>query len=435
MKPTEFAKRRRRLVQEMGEGVAIIPTNPVYRRNRDTEYRFRPDSDFFYLTGFPEPEAVAVVVPHRKRGEFILFCRARDPDQEMWIGRRAGPQGAVEQYAADEAYPIEELDNLIPDLLGNQEKIYYSMGNMPELDNRVIGWLNQVKAKTRAGVHVPAEIISTDLIVHEMRLFKSREELRVMRRAARISVAAHCRAMRTCEPGMMEYQVESELLHEFMQGGSQAPAYGSIVGGGGNSCVLHYTDNDQELKDGDLLLIDAAAEFDCYASDITRTFPVGGTYSPAQRAVYDVVLAAQLAAIDQVKPGNHWNDPHEAAVRIITEGLADLGILKGAVDELIEQEEYRRFFMHRTGHWLGMDVHDVGDYKVDDAWRLLEPGMVLTVEPGIYIPAKSRAVRKKWWNIGIRVEDDVLVTKDGCEVLTKGVPKTADDIEALMRMP
>jgi Xaa-Pro aminopeptidase len=433
MKETEFAKRRRRLMQEMDGGIAIIATNPVHRRNRDTEFRFRPDSDFYYLTGFPEPDAVAVLIPHRSEGEFILFCRDRDPERETWDGRRAGPQGALERFGADQAYPIEELDARLPELLVNREKVFYAMGNRAEFDNRVIGWLNEVKAMVRTGVHAPVEIVDVSHVTHEMRLFKSREEIRTMKRAAKIAAQAHKRAMRRTQPGMMEYQVEAELLHEFMTAGAPAPAYTSIVGGGGNGCILHYVENDQPLADGDLLLIDAGAEYDYYASDITRTFPVNGRFSAAQRQLYEVVLAAQLAAIAQVKPGNHWNDPHEAAVRVITEGLVDLGILKGNPDTLIEDLEYRRFYMHRTGHWLGMDVHDVGDYKVDDTWRLLEPGMVLTVEPGIYIPAGSRGVRKKWWNIGIRVEDDVVVTRDGCDILTKDVPKTVEAIEALMR--
>lgn len=433
MKSTEFAKRRRRLMQEMGDGVAIVATNPVQRRNRDAEFRFRPDSDFFYLTGFAEPEAVAVCVPHRREGEYILFCRDRDPERETWDGRRAGPVGAMEQYGADEAHPMEEMDARLPELLVNREKVFYAMGNRQEFDNRVIGWLNEVKAMGRAGVHAPVEIVDVSHIIHEMRLFKSRDEIRTMRKAAKIAAAAHKRAMRATAPGMMEYQVEAELLHEFMTAGAVAPAYTSIVGGGNNGCILHYVENDQELLDGDLLLIDAGAEYDYYASDITRTFPVNGRFSSAQRQIYELVLAAQLAAIEQVKPGNHWNDPHKAAVRVITEGLVALGILKGEPETLLDEEEYRRFFMHRTGHWLGMDVHDVGDYKVDDEWRLLEPGMVMTVEPGIYIPAGSKGVRKKWWDIGIRIEDDVVVTRDGCDILTRDVPKTIDEIEALMQ--
>lgn len=433
MKETEFSRRRRRLAQEMGEGVAIIPTNPVHRRNRDTEFRFRPDSDFYYLTGFPEPEAVAVIVAHRQQCEFILFCRDRDPERETWDGRRAGPEGAIARFGADKAYATEELDQILPGLIENQQRVFYSMGARRDFDDRVIGWLNDVKAKVRAGVQAPAEIIAIEQVVHEMRLFKSREELRAMRQAAKVSAKAHSRAMQACRPGMMEYQIEAELLHEFMMGGCHTPAYSSIVGGGANGCILHYTENCEPLRDGDLVLIDAAAEYDYYAADITRTFPVNGKFSPAQRALYEVVLAAQLAAIDQVRPGNHWNDPHEAAVRVIVEGLVDLEILSGNPRELQKNGDYRRFYMHRTGHWLGMDVHDVGDYKVEETWRALEPGMVLTVEPGIYIPAGSKGVRKQWWNIGIRVEDDVVVTRDGCEVLTKGVPKTVAQIEALMQ--
>ena len=432
MQLREFSRRRRQLMQQMGEGaVAILPAAPLRMRNRDAEYPYRPDSDFYYLTGFPEPDAVAVLAPGRRNGEYVLFCRERDEKAEVWTGPRAGQEGAVETYGADDSFPIDDIDDILPGMLEGVERVYYTMGVHPDFDQRLIGWVNRLRSRVRAGVHTPGEFIALDHLLHEMRLFKSAAEIRAMREAARISAAAHCRAMRACRPGMKEFQLEAELLHEFMTRGARFPAYVSIVGGGANGCVLHYTDNDAVLRDGDLVLIDAGAEYDYYAADITRTFPVNGRFSRSQRALYEVVLAAQAAAIDAVRPGNHWNDPHDAAVRVLTEGLVALGLLKGRVPTLVRNERYREFFMHRTGHWLGMDVHDVGDYKVDDQWRELEPGMVLTVEPGLYVRAGSR-VAKKWWNTGIRIEDDVLVTAGGCEVLTGGVPKDPDEVEALM---
>jgi Xaa-Pro aminopeptidase len=311
------------------------------------------------------------------------------------------------------------------------ERVYYTMGSRPEFDRRVMEWVNRLREGVRTGMRTPDKFVSLEHLLHDMRLYKSRSEIRVMRAAARVACRAHRRAMQTCQPGMHEYQVEAELLHEF-HSANMEPAYPSIVGGGANGCVLHYTENTAQLNDGELLLIDAGAEYDCYASDVTRTFPVNGRFSAAQKALYEVVLAAQTAAIKKVRPGNHWNAPHAAAVRVMTQGLIKLGILKGKSAELVKKEAYRRFYMHRTGHWLGMDVHDVGDYKVGNAWRELEPGMVLTVEPGLYIPAGSRGVARKWWNIGIRIEDDVLVTKDKPDVLSKAVPKSVAEIEALM---
>lgn len=433
VKPKEFQRRRRQLLNMMEEGdIAILPAAGVRMRNRDVEHRYRPDSDFFYLTGFSEPEAVAVFIPGRKHGEYILFCRERDPLMETWNGPRAGQDGACEVYGADDSFPIDDIDEILPGLMENTQRVFHSMGYNAEFDSHVINWVNTLRDKARSGIHAPGEFVALDHLLHEMRLFKSADEIRTMRQAAKISVAAHQRAMRSCVPGMMEYELEAELLYEFTRGGSVAPAYNSIVGGGANGCILHYIENRAELQDGDLVLIDAGCELECYASDITRTFPVNGRFSKPQRALYEVVLAAQLAAIEQVKLGKHWNDPHEAAVRVITEGLVELGILKGRVPSLIKSEAYKPYYMHRTGHWLGMDVHDVGDYKLGDEWRLLEKGMVMTVEPGLYIPAGSKGVAKKWWNIGIRIEDDVLVTKDGCDVLTGALQKTPDDIEALM---
>ena len=412
--------------------IAILSNAPVRQRNRDVEYPYRPDSDFYYLTGFPEPEAVAVIIPGRPDGEYLLFCREKDPEKELWNGRRVGLEGACEIYAANDAFPIGDIDDIIPGLMENRSRVYYAMGLVPEFDQHVMGWLNRVRGQSRAGVNAPGEFVALDHLVHEMRLFKSRSEISALRKAMAVSGRAHYRAMQRCRPGLKEYQVEAEYLHEFVMGGARAPAYPPIVGGGANACILHYTDNQDTLKDGDLVLIDAGAEYDYYAADITRTFPVNGRFKANQKALYEVVLAAQQAAIDTVRPNKHWNEPHEAAVQVITEGLVDLGLLKGRVSKLVKDEAYKPFYMHRTGHWLGMDVHDVGDYKVDNEWRVLEPGMVMTVEPGLYVSAGNNDVAKKWWNIGIRIEDDVLVTRDGCEVLTADVPKTVDAIEALM---
>nr|PZN78372.1 MAG: Xaa-Pro aminopeptidase [Pseudomonadota bacterium] len=432
MPKEEFARRRRQLMRLMGrDAIAIVPAAPIRHRNGDVEYPYRQDSDFFYLTGFPEPEAVAVLVPGREQAEYVLFVRERDPARETWDGKRAGPEGATRDYGADDAFPITDIDEILPGLMENRTAVYYAMGVHPEFDQRVVGWVNQLRAQAKHGRHPPHEFVALDHILHDMRLYKSRAELALMREAARIAAQAHIRAMRFCRPGVHEYEVMAELVHEFRRHNAD-PAYHPIVGGGANACILHYRENDQVLRDGDLLLIDAGCEYQCYASDITRTFPVNGRFTPEQRAVYEIVLEANLAAIAKVKPGNHWNEPHDAAVRVITQGLVKLGLLKGRVSALEREGAYRRFFMHRTGHWLGMDVHDVGDYKVGDEWRVLEPGMVLTIEPGIYIPAHLRGVPRRFRNIGIRIEDDVVVTRDGAEVLTSDVPKDPDEIEALM---
>ncbi len=429
----EYQRRRKRLMDLMNTGaIAILPTAPVRVRNRDVEYPYRPDSDFYYLTGFPEPEAVAVLIPDRPQGEYVLFCRERDPQREQWDGYRAGLEGACEIYGADDAFPFDDLDDILPGLLENRERVFYTMGMDAAFDQRVVKWLNLVRERVRTGVTAPAEFVSLQHYLHEMRLFKSAAEIKLMRQAAEISAGAHERAMRVCQPGMTEYQLEAELTHEFMRHGARSPAYPSIVGGGANGCILHYIENSATLADGDLVLIDAGCEYGCYASDITRTFPVNGRYSDAQREVYDIVLEAQAAAIKKVKSGNHWNDPHEAAVKVLTRGLVELGILEGKVSDLVKQQAYTPYYMHRTGHWLGMDVHDVGDYKVDSQWRLLEPGMVMTVEPGLYLKADIEGLPKRWHNIGIRIEDDVLVTKDGHEVITEAAPKDPDAIESLM---
>ncbi len=431
MPANEYARRRSAVLKKIGkESLAIVAAAPERLRNRDVHYPYRQDSDFFYLTGFPEPEAIAVLAPGAPQGDYLLFCRPRDPERETWDGRRAGPQGAEKHYAADTAYPINELDEHLTELLANRRRVYHTLGERRALDRRLVKWIRQLQAQNRKGIEAPTELYSLDPLLHEMRLIKSATEIKLMRRAAEVSAEAHCRAMQVCRPGMMEYQLAAELHYQFERNG-MSQAYGSIVGGGENGCILHYVENDAELGDGDLVLIDAGAENAGYAADITRTFPVNGRFSDAQRAVYNVVLNAQLAAIEQVRAGRHWNRPHEAAVKKLTEGLVDLGLLKGKVADLIENEAYRRFYMHSTGHWLGMDVHDVGAYKRKGKWRDLQPGMVLTVEPGLYItPAKD--VDKAFWNIGIRIEDDVLVTKGDPDVLTAGVPKHIEAIEKLM---
>ena len=431
MKPEEFARRRTQLAKMVGEGgVAILPAAPVRMRSRDVEYRYRQDSDFYYLTGFAEPDAVAVLVPGRPSGEFLLFCRERDPDKELWDGSRAGPDGAIEQFAADDAFPIDDIDDILPGILESCSRVYYTMGMYSDFDARIAEWVNALRGRESRGVHTPQEFVALDHLLHDMRLYKSRAEIKAMRRAAKVAVKAHERAMRTVRPGLFEYEVEAEFRHEFRRNDAWV-SYSPIVGGGANTCTLHYVGNNSELSDGDLLLIDAGCELDYYASDITRTMPVNGKFSPEQRSVYEIVLEAQYAAIEATRKGNHWNEPHDAAVRIITRGLKSLGLLEGSVEQLIDDAAYAEFFMHRTGHWLGMDVHDVGDYKVGDQWRLLEPGMVMTVEPGIYIPAKSR-IPTRYHNIGIRIEDDVLVTSNGADVLSKGLAKEIDAVEAMM---
>lgn len=430
---SEFKRRRSQLMRMMEhESIAIIPSAPVSSRNRDVDYPYRPDSDFYYLTGFPEPESVAVLIPGRKQAEYVLFCREHDAERELWDGARSGQDGAVDEYGADDSFPIGDLDDILPRMLEQCRRVYYAMGNNPELDRRISEWINRIRSKSRTGIQGPLEFIALDHYLHDMRLYKSRSELKAMRTAAKISAKAHKRAMRFCRPGLNESLIEAEITHQCAISGARYQAYPSIVAGGSNGCVLHYVENKDELKDGDLLLIDAGCEYDYYASDITRTFPVNGKFTANQRLLYELVLKAQKTAIAKVKPGNHWDDPHKAAVRTITKGLVELGILKGKVPTLIKNEGYKRFYMHRTGHWLGMDVHDVGDYKIDGQWRVLEPGMVLTIEPGVYIPADSKGVAKKWWNIGIRIEDDVVVTHDGYEIISKDAPKDVAEIEALM---
>jgi len=429
----EFSRRRKNLMARLDRNsITVFPSASYKVRSRDTEFPFRQDSDFYYLTGFAEPDAVLVLIPGRKHGEVVMFCRERDVAMELWHGYRAGPEGLCADYGADDAFPIGDIDDILPGLLEGRHRVYYSMGRNLEFDRRLMDWVNQIRGKERSGAQPPGEFIDLDHMLHDMRLIKSAAEQRMMKEAGKITARAHKRAMLACRPGDYEYQLEAELNHEFMRAGSRSPAYSSIVGSGVNGCILHYIENTDVLKSGDLVLIDAACELEYYAADVTRTFPVSGKFSKEQRALYEIVLAAHKAAVEQTKPGNHWNQPHDAAVRVITEGLVALGLMKGNVSRLIEKEAYRDFYMHRTGHWLGMDVHDVGDYRVDGEWRLLEPGMIMTVEPGIYVSPSNIKVAKKWRGIGIRVEDDVLVTKTGCDVYTEAVPKTIEEIEALM---
>jgi len=429
----EFRQRRKRLMELMGkDSIAILSSGPVHVRNRDVEYPFRVDSDFYYLTGFSEPEAIAVLAPGRSQGEFLLFCRERNPKQEKWLGTRAGLRGACDIFGADHAFPIGDIDEIIPGLMENRKRVIHAMGRYLTFDQKITQWINRLGAKSRQLSAPPSEFVTFDPLLHDMRLFKSQYEIDLIRKASAISARAHRRAMGVCRPGMTEYQIEAELAHEFLRSGGRSVAYPSIVAAGRNARVLHYTDNDSALKEGDLLLIDAAAEYQYYAADITRTFPVSGTFTPPQRDIYQLVLEAQEAAIAQIRPGNHWDDPHQAVVRVITEGLVALGLLAGRVNKLIKNGKYKKFFMHRTGHWLGLDVHDVGNYKINGEWRMFQPGMVLTVEPGIYIRSGNKKIPKKWWNIGVRIEDDILVTKNGCEILTRDVPRAINEIEQLV---
>ncbi|MCK9605112.1 MAG: Xaa-Pro aminopeptidase [Methylomonas sp.] len=434
MKQAEFKKRRTMLMKQIGKGnIAIIAGASHQTRNRDVHYPYRQDSDFYYLTGFNEAESLAVFIPGREQGEYVLFCREFDETKALWEGAHAGLEGATKHYEADDSFPIDDLDDILPGMLENKGKVFYPMGKDSELDHKLLDWINNIRKQSRSGVTAPGELVSLEHVLHEMRLFKSSEELKLMRRAAEVSARAHVRAMQACQPGMYEYQIEAELIHEFIKDGLRAVAYPSIVAGGKNACVLHYIENNDKLHKNDLLLIDAGVECDHYAADITRTFPVSGKFSEPQRLLYQLVLDAQAAALEQIRPGIAWNIAHEASVEVLTKGLVELGLLKGRVKKLIKDEKYKQFYMHRIGHWLGMDVHDVGDYKIKDDWRLLEPGMVLTVEPGLYVPADCDSVDQQWRGIGIRIEDDVLVTKDGHEVLTHGVPKSIADIEALMQ--
>jgi Xaa-Pro aminopeptidase len=414
----------------MESGIAIIPTAPPRMRNRDSDYPYRFDSYFYYLTGFPEPEGVLVVISGAQ-ARSILFCRQRNPEREIWDGFRHGPEGAKASFAIDETHPVEALDELLPKLIADQPVLFYSLGADAGWDARILSWLNQVRGQARAGFAAPAEIRDVRALLDEMRLIKDDGEIATMRRAGEISAAAHERAMRATRSGRSEYEIEAELLYEFRRRGAQFPAYWPIVAGGSNACILHYRDNNARLSDGELLLIDAGCELDGYASDLTRTFPVGGKFSGPQRDIYELVLAAQEAALAAVRAGSRWDEPHQAAVKTLARGFVELGLCTGTPEKVVETEDYKRFYMHRTGHWLGLDVHDAGEYKAGGEWRPLQPGMTLTVEPGCYVrPAEN--VPRDFWNIGVRIEDDVVVTHSGCEVLTANAPKTVRDIEALV---
>ncbi|MBT3812036.1 MAG: Xaa-Pro aminopeptidase [Gammaproteobacteria bacterium] len=431
---SEFNNRRQQLMEQVGHNnIAIIASASVRTRNRDVDYPFRQDSDFYYLTGFNEADALAVFIPGRKQGEYILFCQEFDEKKALWEGAHAGLEGATQDYGADDSFPIDDLNDILPGLLENKNKVFYPMGRDSDLDHHLMEWISLIRSQTRSGINAPGELVSLEHILHEMRLIKSPAEIKLMQKAIDVSAKGHIRAMQRCKPGRYEYQIEGEMVHEFIDHGLRAVAYPSIVAGGDNACILHYTENKAILKEGDLLLIDAGAECDHYAADITRTFPVNGVFSTEQKLLYNLVLDAQLAAMQEIKVNTPWNKAHEASVEVLTRGLVELGLLQGEISTLITDEAYKIFYMHRIGHWLGMDVHDVGDYKINDVWRVLEPGMVLTIEPGLYIPEDCATVDEKWRGIGIRIEDDVLVTEQGYQVLSHAIPKTIAEIEAIMQ--
>lgn len=427
-----FKQRRQQLAQQMGQKSALVlASGHELIRNGDSHYPFRQDSYFYYLTGFNEPDAVAVLLPAQHGFEYILFNRPRDPNMEMWVGPRAGQAGACQTFGADQSYPIEELEKRLPELFSGCDSIYCSIGRNKRFDKILFRAVNQLRGKVRSGVSAPQQFIDVSLSLDEMRLIKSNAEADVMRKAAKISALAHVKAMQQVKPGMFEYQLQAIVEHEFLQQGAQQLAYNSIVGAGNNACILHYINNHSKINAGDLVLIDAGCEFELYASDITRTFPANGKFSAEQKAIYELVLRAQMEVIRQIKVGLPWIELQKLSDRLITEGLVTLKILKGNIADLIAQDACREYYPHRIGHWLGLDVHDAGAYKPKNHWRELSPGMVFTVEPGIYIPAGSRC-DEKWWRIGVRIEDDILVTQTGAEVLTKDVPKQVADIENLM---
>lgn len=433
LKKTEFAKRRKQLMQQIGpQSIVIIPSAPPARRNGDYDYPYRQNSDFYYLTGFEEPDAVAILMPKRKNGEFLLFNRPKDRDEEIWNGFRAGQVGACKSFGANESFSISEFEKMLPSLLEGRTEIHYSLGIDTVFDKILLDAINKIRGRIRSGLQSPIAIVDIADTLHEMRLIKSPGEIALMRKAATISADAHIRVMQICKPGMNEYELEAELAYIFNRNGARSPAYTSIVGSGENSCILHYNNNNQMIKNGSIVLIDAGCEYQNYASDLTRTFPANGKFSPEQRAIYEIVLAAQLAGIKTIRPGASWSAAQEVIVKIITKGLLDLGLLKGNLNDLIEKNAYFKFYMHKSGHWIGLDVHDTGRYKINGKWRKLKPGMVLTVEPGIYISADIPGIPKRWHNIGVRIEDDVLVTAKGNEVLSQRLPKEIDDIESLM---
>jgi Xaa-Pro aminopeptidase len=413
------------------DSIIILQAAAASLRNNDVYYPYRQDSDFLYLTGFREHDALLLMIPEKKGGKCILFCRDRDPEREMWDGRMVGLDAAVSEYGMDEAYDIKQLEVRLRDYLHDRERIYHDLGRDPLFDQRLIGWLNEFRGETRKTFHAPEEIHALDHMLHDMRVYKSREELSAMRRSAKIAIEAHELAMQICEPGMNEADIHASLIHTFTRHHCE-PSYLPIVGGGANACVLHYIANNDVLHDGDLLLIDAGAEYDGYASDITRTFPVNGKFSPEQRQLYDIVLAAQAAAFEKARAGNQWEDVHNAAIRVAAEGMIDIGVLEHGLEEELESEGYKHFYVHKTGHWLGLDVHDVGEYTIDGHSRQLEPGMVLTVEPGIYIHPEESSVAECWRGVGIRIEDNVVISNDEPLILTDSLARTADEIEQLM---
>ena len=431
----EYQKRRDRLMSMMSPGsIALIPGAKEKRRNRDIHYPFRQDSDFYYLSGFREPETLLVLIPGRLQGQEVLFCRERNVRGELYDGERLGPERACRRLLMDDAFPIADIEEIVPGLLEGRDRIYINLGDYPEFDKQLLGWVADIRARESSGAHPPGEFVELKHLLHELRLVKSATELTLMRKACTISVDAHLRAMRNCRPGMSEGQIEAELTYTFMKNGARCAAYPSIVGSGKNACVLHYIENTGEVAEGDLVLIDAGCEYEYYAADITRTIPANGSFTGPQRTLYEIVLAANLAAIEKCKPGAHFNEPHEAALVVMVDGLLDQGLLEGERDVIMTSESYQPFIPHKTSHWLGIDVHDVGDYRFGDSWRELEPGMVLTIEPGIYIPRieANQHLPEKFLGIGIRVEDDVLITQHGCEVLSAGVPKTPAELEAIM---
>ena len=429
----EYAARRKDLMSMMADNsIAVIAAAPEKVRSKDTLYPYKQSTNFSYLSGFSEPCAVMLLIPNRQQGECVLFCRDKDPLRETWDGLRLGPIEAKQALALDDAFPIDDIDDILPGLLEGKSHIYYSAGKDKAFDKQLIQWVDEVTLDKESDSEPCCEQVDLDHILAELRLIKSAAEIKLMRKAADISAEAHCRAMRFCQPGQYEYQLQAEIEHQFMTSGATGPAYTSIVGGGKNACILHYIENQSALKSGDLVLIDAGCEYQNYAADITRTFPINGKFSTAQAAIYDIVLAAQTAAINCITPGVTYDQANKATIEVITQGLVDLGILKGDVDQLIAEGAYREFYMHSVSHWLGMDVHDVGDYKINNQWRVYEAGMLLTIEPGIYIAADNQNIDKKWRGIAVRIEDDILVTKAGREVLTDGVPKQRDQIESLM---
>ena len=433
-KQFNFSERRSELSKKvLDDSAIIVASSPVKSRISDTDYLYRQDSNFYYLSGYEEPESILLIRPYAKKDNFIIFCRDRDPLKEQWDGFRSGQTGAVQDFGADKSLSISSVDSLMPELLEGAKNIYYSMSSPCGLDQRINTWVDQIRLNTRAGAEPPQNLLSLDSVIHEMRLLKSDEEIAVMKQAAEITTEAHIRAMKAVKPGMFEYQLEAEYLYAFNKNGARAPAYNSIVGGGNNACILHYVENNSELKDGDVVLVDAGCEYKYYASDVTRTFPVNGSFTEEQKQIYSVVLEAHKQSMGQLKPGNKWNLAHEKSVEVIVEGLIDLGIIKSSKKEAIDTGEYSKYYMHRIGHWLGMDVHDVGSYKQDGDWRDLEPGMVMTIEPGIYILDSLEGVEDKWKGIGVRIEDDVLVTKKGFEVLTPDIPRSIEEVESTVQ--